>query len=88
MVPPLLCTGTAYTGVTAVDEIMLRFETVEQPGTVVEVSEQWPGFGDLFEPLERELGITPGWYQEVMHPAFATNSRVLFTRERTGVPAG
>jgi hypothetical protein len=25
---------------------------------------------------------------EIMHPAFATNCRVLFTRERTGVPAG
>ena len=64
----------------AVDEIVLAFETVEHPGVVMEVSEDWPGFGDLFGPLEQELGISPDWYNEVMQPPLATNYRVIFER--------
>ena len=61
----------------AVDEIVLIFET---GSTAIEVSEDCAGFGTLFEPLERELGVNPEWYQTVMRPAFATNYRVIYER--------
>ena len=72
----------------AVDEIVLAFETDDRPDLAIEVSEECPGFGDLFKPLERELGIAPDWYHDVMHPAFATNYRVIFQRpaSATSVP--
>ena len=64
----------------AVDEVVLAFETRDRPDLAIEVSEECPGFGDLFKPLERELGIAPDGYHDVMHPAFATNYRVIFER--------
>jgi len=72
----------------AVDEIILAFETEQRPDLVIEVSEECLGFRDLFLPLERELGIGAGWFNEVMCPAFATNYRVLFERQNpaTSVP--
>jgi hypothetical protein len=68
----------------AVDEIVLAFETNDRPDVLIEVSEEWPGFADLFVPLTRELGVEAGWYNDVMHPAFATNYRVIFEREVPG----
>jgi len=64
----------------AVDEVVIAFEVAERPGELQEVSEEWLGFQDLFAPIERELGLSPDWYQEVMQPPFATNRRVLFQR--------
>ena len=63
-----------------IDEIVLAFEVAERPGELHVVSEDWQGFRDLFAPIEREFGISPDWYGEVMQPPFATNHRVLFQR--------
>ena len=62
------------------DEILLAFEVTDRPGMVQEVSEEWPGFTDLFKPMEQHLAISPAWYPEVMKPAFAANLRVLYDR--------
>lgn len=66
------------------DEIMLAFELVDRPGVVQEISAEWDGFSDLFEPMEKHLGISPLWYLDVMNPAFAPNFRVLYERRPTG----
>lgn len=65
----------------AVDEIVLAFETNDRRDVVIEVSEEWPGFADLFAPLTRELCVEAGWYNHVMFPVFATSYRVLFERQ-------
>jgi hypothetical protein len=44
------------------------------------VSEEWPGFKDLFGVMEKELGISPGWYMEIMTPPFEPTPRLLFER--------
>lgn len=66
------------------DEVMLVFEMAEHPSTVQEVSEEWPGFQDLLGSLERELGISPTWYLDVIQPPFAANHRILFDRVAGG----
>jgi len=68
------------------DEIRLLFE-LEPPGGLVELSEQWPGFEDLFGGMERTLGVSPAWYAEIMLPAFEATPRALYERADTH-PAG
>ena len=87
-------TWTSVTSVAAykydlfsVDEIVLAFETDDRPDVVIEVSEECPGFADLFDALERALGVSPAWYQDVMRPAFATNDRVIYERHDHPVDA-
>jgi hypothetical protein len=63
------------------DEIWVVFEMSEPSGTC-QVSEEWPGFRDLFGPMESELGVSPGWYMKIMTPAFETTPTLIF--ERTG----
>jgi hypothetical protein len=70
------------------DEVHLAFELRDPPGAVREVSEEWPGFEELFGALEREFGISAGWYMEVMHPAFAPNLRILYERARSSMADG
>jgi hypothetical protein len=60
------------------DEIMVVFEVAESPGMVQEVSEEWVGFRELRGPLEERFGLSPDWFGQVMHPAFAPNYRVLY----------
>jgi hypothetical protein len=64
------------------DCICLLFEFKD--GTApVQVSEEWPGFAELFGPLCTAFpSISPEWYAEVMTPAFETKHRVLY--EATG----
>ena len=62
------------------DEIRLVFEVAELPDRALEVSEEWQGFEDLFGALERELGISPAWYTEIILPAFAPTPRLLLDR--------
>jgi len=62
------------------DEIIIAFELAERPGELLEVSEEWRGFHDLFPLLEEKLGLVPNWYEEVMQPPFARNHRVLLQR--------
>lgn len=68
-----------------VDEICVAFESDDLAG-VLEVSEEWPGFADLFGPMESELGVSPGWYMEIMSPPFETMHRVLFERAEAAAP--
>src|SRR6266508_2298103 len=60
------------------DEVIVAFRQRDDPELVPEVSEEWPGFRDLFPPLKRELGITDAWYLETTGKPFATDFRVLF----------
>jgi hypothetical protein len=61
------------------DEICLVFESDDFTGGR-EVSEEWPGFKELFGEMERELGVSPGWYMEIMTPVFEPTPRLLFDR--------
>jgi hypothetical protein len=61
------------------DEICVLFESDDDSGRQ-EVSEEWPGFKDLFGVMEKELGISPGWYMEIMMPPFEPTPRLLFDR--------
>jgi hypothetical protein len=63
------------------DEIILVVE-VERQGMVQELSEEWTGFNDLFAPMAERLGISPGWYIDVMSPAFDPKYRVVYERTR------
>jgi len=62
------------------DEIVLGFEVIEHPGVAVEISEEWPGFAELFGPMERQLGVSAAWYREIMLPAFDRGHRLLYER--------
>lgn len=64
------------------DEIRLVFESDDSEG-VREISEEWPGFQDLFKEMETELGVSPGWYLDIMTPAFEPMHRVIFSRPGT-----
>jgi hypothetical protein len=64
------------------DEIRLLLE-LEPPGGLLELSEEWPGFEDLFGGMERALGVSPAWYPEIMLPAFAPTPRTLYPRADT-----
>ena len=60
------------------DCICLLFE-FRDGSPPVQISEEWTGFSDLFEPLAAALPSIPaGWYVEVMSPAFETRRRVLY----------
>lgn len=61
------------------DEICLVFESDDFTGAR-EVSEEWPGFPELFGPMEKEFGISPGWYMEIMTPVFEPTPRLLYDR--------
>jgi hypothetical protein len=61
------------------DEICVVFES-DDTGSGALVSEERPGFQELFGAMERELGVSPAWYAEIQVPAFAPMHRVLFER--------
>jgi len=45
----------------------------------VQISEEWIGFAELFDPLSTAFPSIPAdWYMEVMTPAFETKQRVLY----------
>jgi hypothetical protein len=62
------------------DEVILAFCYQSDAERVLEVSEEWPGFPDLFGPLESELGIHDSWYLETVRRAFDRDVRTLFDR--------
>jgi hypothetical protein len=62
------------------DEVVLAFRRRQDPELVLEVSEEWPGFRDLFRPLENNLGITDAWYFETTAKPFETDFRTLLDR--------
>ena len=68
------------------DEIRLVFEN-DGETSLVEVSEEQPGFEQLKLLVEEKFGFPEGWWEAVMSPAFATNSVVLFVRAEQAIPA-
>jgi hypothetical protein len=71
-----------------IDEIVLAIEVAESPGMVQLVSEEWAGFHDLRVQMEEHFGLSPDWYSQVMHPAFAPNYRVLYEKGAARAPDG
>lgn len=63
------------------DEVIVAFRQRETPDHVLEVSEEWDGFRDLFEPMERELGVNADWYLTTIGRPFATDFQVVYERE-------
>jgi hypothetical protein len=66
------------------DCICLLFEQggVADP---IQVSEEWAGFTELFEPLHRAFpDMTKSWYADVMKPAFVENRTVLYEVSANG----
>ena len=65
------------------DEVILAFRQQPDPEVVLEISEEWPGFQDLFEPLSNALGIGDAWYLETTRKPFDTDFRILFDRRKS-----
>jgi hypothetical protein len=64
------------------DCICLLFES-RSGRPPVQVSEEWKGFSDLFDPLTAAFPSIPqNWYMEVMTPAFKTKQAVLYDATR------
>jgi hypothetical protein len=63
------------------DEVVVAFRQREDPERVFEISEEWPGFRDLFAPMQSELGVSDAWYLESIGRPFATDFQVIFQRE-------
>lgn len=62
------------------DAIMLALE-LDPPGpAILELSEEWVGFGDIFGGMEHALGVSPEWYLQMMVPAFEPTPRILYER--------
>ena len=60
------------------DDIRLAFRV---PDGWYELSEDHTGFMEVAEAMRAKFPSIPeDWYQEVMHPAFATNQRTLWKR--------
>jgi hypothetical protein len=66
------------------DEIILLVESSAAPDKPLILSEEWPGFSSLFGPMERALGVSPGWYVDIMTPPFESTPRLLY--DRSGRP--
>lgn len=65
------------------DVIVLALELDAPAPALLELSEEWPGFAELFGGMERALGVSPSWYVEIMVPAFEPTPRVLYERAVT-----
>jgi hypothetical protein len=66
----------------AYDLICLAFR-VSDNDEWYKIDEEMEGFGEILDPLSEAFpGIPDCWYQDVMHPAFATNAAVLWPPER------
>lgn len=63
------------------DRIVLAIEATRSSEEPVVLSEDCPGFADLFGQMESALGVNPGWYLEIMMPAFEATPRVIYLRE-------
>ena len=68
----------------ATDAIMLALE-LDPPGpAMLELSEEWVGFANLFGGMERALGVSTNWYLEIMVPAFEPTPRIIYERPNQG----
>ena len=63
------------------DLIVLHFLVDLAGDPTITLSEDCPGFADLFGPLETALGVNPRWYLEIMTPVFAPSPIVLYLRD-------
>lgn len=62
------------------DRIMLLVEVQKGSTEQLSISEDCRGFATLFGPMERELGLNPSWYLDIMTPAFDPTPTVLYLR--------
>jgi len=69
------------------DRIVLLFEVSTPGDPILSLSEECPGFADLFGPMEGALGINPRWYVEIMTPAFEPTPVVLYVRSDPESPS-
>lgn len=60
------------------DEVRMRFTLAD--GSLVEVSEEQPGFPEFEHVLAAQFPTTSNWRDYVIQPAFARNETVLFVR--------
>ncbi len=59
--------------------LVFEFKSSESP---VQLSEEWPGFQDLFVPLSTAFPSIPqDWYGNVMKPPFEEKRTILFQAE-------
>lgn len=65
------------------DRIVLLIETRKQVLDTLALPEESPGFANLFGPMEKELGVNPSWYLEIMTPVFEPTPTVLYLRTIT-----
>lgn len=63
------------------DRIVLLIETRKQTVDTIALSEESPGFTTLFGPMEKELGVDPSWYLQIMTPVFEPTPTVLYIRD-------
>lgn len=60
------------------DRVVLLIEVSSSGDPTVTISEDCPGFSDLFGPMEEALGVNPRWYLDIMAPAFEPTPTVLY----------
>lgn len=63
-----------------VDEIVLAFRQLLEPDRVIAISEECPGFADVSDAMQRELGVSDAWYLDTARKPFATDVRILLDR--------
>jgi hypothetical protein len=62
------------------DRIVLLVEVRKASTELLSIPADYPGFAELFGPMERALGLNPSWYLEIMTPAFDPTPTVLYLR--------
>ena len=63
----------------AVDEICIRFEASQPDGLSIEISEEWQGFLETKQMMEKIFpNINEEWYFKVMFPAFKRNETIIY----------
>jgi hypothetical protein len=65
------------------DEIttdLVCFEVALESGDEITLHEEMPGFDHWAKPLERLSGFDTDWRDRVIHPPFATNEIIAYSR--------
>lgn len=57
------------------------------PEAVIELREDMEGFTDVCAAMERQFGLSPGWFLEIMTPAFEATPRDLYRHPALAEPA-
>ncbi len=62
------------------DLVCLQIEFGSEP-RYFQISEEWLGFANLTESLASRFAFPADWQETVVQPPFATNDKILFTRQ-------